>query len=343
MQQNSLVSVIVPVFNVAPYLAEALDSVINQTYRNLEIIVVDDGSTDDSGKICDEYAAKDKRIKSIHQTNQGVSAARNLGLDLMKGELVAFLDPDDAYKPEFIDTMVNTMYREKADIVLCGMTIHKTTKKMSTAGKKHILKLGGGYDSKTSLRALANGKLNASVCDKLYKRALFQDIRFPVGQFYEDHEVVYRTLEICEKLYVLDQPLYLCRVRPGSITQTFPSKHLVDYMLYLDYVTSFIKARTPAIFTPEDLRLNQQACLRTMISLFISGSEKSGNERDKIRDYLRNKIIELESEVEIKNCPLVTRVAYWILNHCPWLLKPLYRFVWPLIRTLRDFTGKLRG
>ncbi len=144
MQHNSLVSVIVPVFNVAPYLAEALDSVINQTYRNLEIIVVDDGSTDDSGKICDEYAAKDNRIQIVHIKHQGVSVARNTGLDLMKGELVAFLDPDDAYKPEFIDTMVNTMYREKADIVLCGMTIYKTTKRMNTSGKKRILQLGGG-------------------------------------------------------------------------------------------------------------------------------------------------------------------------------------------------------
>ena len=94
---NELVSVIIPVFNVRPYLEEALDSVIHQSYENLEIIIINDGSNDGSGEICDEYAVKDKRIRVIHQENRGLSAARNAGLDCMTGDYVAFLDPDDAY------------------------------------------------------------------------------------------------------------------------------------------------------------------------------------------------------------------------------------------------------
>lgn len=142
-----LVSVIVPVFNVKPYLNEALDSVINQTYKNLEIILVDDGSTDGSGEICDEYSAHDKRFVVIHQENKGLSCARNTGLDLMKGELVAFIDSDDAYCPEFIRTMVDAMNHEKADVVMCKTAIIRTTKKLKITSRAKISPkntVGGG-------------------------------------------------------------------------------------------------------------------------------------------------------------------------------------------------------
>ena len=144
-----LVSVIVPVFNVRPYIVEALDSVINQTYSNLEIILIDDGSTDGSGEVCDEYAARDKRIVVIHQKNNGVSSARNAGLDVMHGEAVAFLDPDDAYRSEFISTMVAAMNREKADIVMCKYTNHRTNKKMKSNGReKTYPTIRGGYTTR---------------------------------------------------------------------------------------------------------------------------------------------------------------------------------------------------
>lgn len=107
--ESPLVSVIVPVYNVKPYLNEALDSVINQTYRNQEIILIDDGSTDGSGEICDEYATRDNRIKVIHQTNQGLSAARNAGLDIMHGSVISFLDSDDAFHPQMIEIMLHEM------------------------------------------------------------------------------------------------------------------------------------------------------------------------------------------------------------------------------------------
>lgn len=126
-----LVSVIIPVFNSKVYISEALDSVINQTYKNLEIIIIDDGSTDGSGKICDEYAEKDNRIRVFHQKNIGVSAARNAGLDLAAGDFLAFLDSDDAYELTFIDSMMTAMIQNNADIVMCRYTEHKTTGKMS--------------------------------------------------------------------------------------------------------------------------------------------------------------------------------------------------------------------
>ena len=128
---SPLVSVIVPVFNVLPFLREALDSVIHQTYRNLEILIVDDGSTDGSGEVCDEYLI-DPRVRVIHQPHQGLSAARNAALDrmagalirvkdqVMAGEIVAFLDSDDVFFPDAIQTMLSAMQRTDADIVMGG-------------------------------------------------------------------------------------------------------------------------------------------------------------------------------------------------------------------------------
>ena len=114
-----LVSVIIPVYNVAPYLEEALESVINQSYNNLEILVIDDGSTDGSEIICEEYAARDKRIRVIYQVNGGLSDARNTGLDLAAGEYIAFLDSDDAYRSNMIEVMLRAVMRYQADIIIC--------------------------------------------------------------------------------------------------------------------------------------------------------------------------------------------------------------------------------
>ncbi len=119
MRNDALISIVIPVYNVRPYLAEALDSVIHQTYANLEILLVDDGSTDGSGEICDEYASKDPRIRVIHQENKGLSASRNAGLDRMRGESVAFLAPDDAFDPCFIEKLAAALNREQADLAMC--------------------------------------------------------------------------------------------------------------------------------------------------------------------------------------------------------------------------------
>ena len=133
-----LISVIIPVYNVRHYLKEALDSVIFQTYRNLEIIIIDDGSTDGSREICDDYL-DDSRVTVIHQKNKGLSAARNAGLDIMTGEYVAFLDSDDAYQSSFIEEMVNAIVREVADIVVCKYTVHSTVSEMDYSKTENLM------------------------------------------------------------------------------------------------------------------------------------------------------------------------------------------------------------
>ena len=130
IQTNApLVSVIIPVYNVAPFLNEALDSVIHQTYTNLEILIIDDGSTDESGEICDKYK-RDQRVQVIHQENRGLSAARNIGLDMMTGDIVAFLDSDDKYNKDYISRLLISMEQHGSDITICKFSNHKTLDKL---------------------------------------------------------------------------------------------------------------------------------------------------------------------------------------------------------------------
>ena len=223
--ESDRVSVIVPVYNVKEYLRESLDSLLVQTYRNLEILVVDDGSTDGSGKICDEYTRKDARIQVVHQENQGLSGARNTAMDLMTGELVMFLDPDDAYHPEMIWKMVETLCREQADMVLCKFSVHRTLQKMNPNGsgmRRLPSAPEGKYDRVSALQALASERFNYSVWNRIYRRKLWDGIRFPQGHVYEDVVVDYRILDRINSLYVLDDELYFQRI---CILVLFPKNH----------------------------------------------------------------------------------------------------------------------
>ena len=323
MERGMLVSVIVPVFNVEPYLAEALDSVIRQTYTNLEIIVIDDGSTDGSGRICDEYAGKDRRIRVIHQENRGLSAARNAGLDVMKGETVSFLDSDDAYYPEFIETMMTAMIRENAEIVTCKNSIRRTTGKMTGSRDEKIYPLiqPGVYDRAETLRALADEQINHSVWNKLYSKELWSGIRFPEGSVYEDIAITYRLIDRSRKICVLDLPLYMYRKRPGSICGTKTSKNITDYFNSRSRFEQFIEENIPEIFTEEHLKWFRRKGLRRRIVRYISYSGNSGTDGNAFRKEQRKQIVEEGKTIGIGKCCLRIRICYLMICYCPILAR----------------------
>ena len=210
-----LVSVIVPVYNVLPYLRESLDSVINQTYKDLEIIIVDDGSTDGSDAVCEEYA-KDSRVKVIHQKNHGLSAARNVGLDIARGDYIAFLDSDDVYLPDMIQTMVEGIQKSQADVIVCEF-IRVYSKKNIT--KKKIKKIHGLIitDEETISRddaiKLVTNKLRPCVWNKLYKKEVWNELRFPVGRVFEDTWIIPPMFEKFERIHFIPQTLIIYRQR----------------------------------------------------------------------------------------------------------------------------------
>ncbi len=214
---SPLVSVIVPVYNVEPYLRRCLDSIVNQSYTNLEIILVDDGSLDNSPQICDDYAAKDKRIIVIHKKNGGLSDARNAGLDVCKGEYISFVDSDDWVDEKYVEKLFSLIIEENADIAI-GENL-KTDGKISAKQENVIVK---AYSTRDALFHLFRKTHIAFVisCGKIYKRNLFKSIRFPVGKFHEDEFTTYILFYNSKKILYTSQILYYYYQRVGSIVST---------------------------------------------------------------------------------------------------------------------------
>lgn len=210
-----LISVIIPVYQVAPYLERCIGSVIDQTYHNLEIILVDDGSTDGSGKICDEYAGKDSRIKVIHQKNRGLSEARNRGIDIAGGEYLSFVDSDDWIDQRFIKVMYGISDEAGCDIVQCNF--QNVIDDCSEGDKRE-----GSYtvyspeEFSAATYTLLSWKCNLA-WNKLYKATLFEGIRYPTGKIHEDEFTTYKLIWRAERIAVTNTRLYFYRQRTDSI------------------------------------------------------------------------------------------------------------------------------
>ena len=216
---NPLISVIVPVYRVEAFLPRCLDSICGQTYRNLEIILVDDGSPDNCGKICDEYGEKDPRIRVIHKENGGLSSARNAGLDAAAGEYIGFVDSDDWIAPEMYETLLRAIEKWDAQLACCGRyDVREKTgeEKIGLCPKKDECVSGVAFAGKI----FRYDGCDSSACDKLYRRELLEGLRYPEGRVCEDMPVTYRLALKAERAALCPKPMYYYFHRQGSITQT---------------------------------------------------------------------------------------------------------------------------
>lgn len=224
-----LVSVVIPVYNVSRYLPQCMDSVIRQTYRNMEIILVDDGSTDGSGRICDEYAQRDARVCVVHSLNKGLASARNLGLDHIRGEYISFVDSDDWIEPHTIETLISTAINTGADIAVAGRCSEYIGKTVSTQKKDYDIKV---FQGEEILEAYAKGVFYDVVWNKLYCRECFDRITFPDGHNYEDvfttPSLLGDAAEQGKKVAAVSEELFHFRMRKSSITHTYSLGNLVD-------------------------------------------------------------------------------------------------------------------
>ena len=324
MDNNSLISVIIPVYNVKPYLEDALDSVLNQTYRNLEIIIVDDGSNDGSEIMCDDYGNRDSRVRVIHQRNKGLSGARNTGLSIMQGEAVAFLDSDDAYHPDFINKMARAMVRTNSDVVICDFRRYYTSRKMRLPRikrKQSFLKTGV-YMRNEALRALIDGKIQTAAWNKLYKREIWKKIRFPEGRLYEDTETTYCIFDICNTVYLLNLPLYKYRRRVGSITFSNSWQYYRDWLAAQSRMDAYFRSHVPDLFTDIQLENWRRLQIPGMLSFYARCSGKHGEKA--LCEKVRLKIIRVGKKVGIGKCQFRTRVAFRMLCFCPWSLRAVF-------------------
>lgn len=225
-----LISVIVPIYNVEPYLRRCVDSILAQKYRDLEIILVDDGSPDDCPQICDEYAAQDERIKVIHKANGGLSSARNAGLDIASGNWVSFIDSDDWIEPDMYEILLRNAINTNAEISVGGVNdevVYKDAVTVTKTTYHGVLKT----ETLSPVEAMARYFTTSwAAWDKIYRKELFQTIRFPVGEINEDEAIVLKLLDSCTTIAYTNQVFYHYIHRAQSITtSTFSEKKLAWY------------------------------------------------------------------------------------------------------------------
>lgn len=220
MNENPLISVIVAVYNAEEWLHRCIDSIINQTYTNLEIILVDDGSVDDSSHICDEYADKDDRIKVIHKANGGVSDAINTGLSMVNGEYIGFVDDDDYIVPEMYEELLNAITENKVDMVLCDCT-YVDEQGVAIADEISPIKKTEIIKPCEYLRRLAEPKSGyyVTIWNRLYKKDVLSNIMFPKGRTNEDGYVVHSIIKNCNNILVIKKSYCFYTQRAASISR----------------------------------------------------------------------------------------------------------------------------
>ncbi len=214
--ENEKITVIVPVYNVEEYLDRCVKSIMNQTYRNLEIILVDDGATDQSGAMCDEYASQDTRIKVIHKKNGGLSSARNAALDIATGAFIGFVDSDDYIHPTMFEKLYDACLRNQAQISIC---CHYTERGDKLLIEDYIIDEEEYFTAQEALKVLVRDKgMKNYAWDKLYKAELFAGVRYPDGRNYEDIATTYLLFHKADKLCRIPEYLYYYQIRENSIS-----------------------------------------------------------------------------------------------------------------------------
>ena len=239
---EKLISIVLPIYNVEKYIEKCMDSVLNQTYKNIEVILVDDGSPDRCPKICEEYAKKDNRIKVVHKENGGLSDARNAGIKVANGEYITFIDSDDYVDEDYVEFLYNNIEKTNADIAIgahrvlydSGKVIEKATHENSVLKPKEVLE-----------RILYDDGIDLSAWGKLYKISLFDDIKFPKGRLFEDSATTYMLVDKAKKIAVNSESKYNYIIRKDSISNASFSPQKMDLITSTREMSEYIKNKYP--------------------------------------------------------------------------------------------------
>ncbi len=243
-EEDILVSVIVPVYNVEKYLTQCIDSFIAQTYKNIEIILVDDGSTDRSGEICDEFKQKDSRIIVIHKENGGISSARNKALDIAKGEYICFVDSDDFVHPRYVEILLGAALDNDCRIAQCSFIHFISDKRLGEKSEEAPGRVSVRKGTEVCGAIYApGGVISTVVWTKIYHKSIWKKRRFPSGKIHEDLFVTFEILYECERVAIIDQKLYYYRKTPDSVTNMALDMRRLQYFEAMDRHLSFYKSK----------------------------------------------------------------------------------------------------
>lgn len=295
MTGEPLISVVVPVYRVEKWLCRCVDSLLAQTYQNIEIILVDDGSPDQCGAMCDAYAAKERRVRVVHQKNQGQSSARNVGVVNAKGPYIVFVDSDDWVEPNFLEVLRSVQIRTNADIVVCG---YSTEPKGPLIGCTE--KFFECLNTEQALKALCYQKLiETSPWGKLYRTEDVRKFPYPEGRIFEDLATTYKILAGAKHVAVCGRALYHYWQHPGSTMAASFRESRFDELTAADELYAFIAHQYPG--------LEQAACCRRFSCycqvLLLMPEQGYEKERKRIWQVLKEsrKRVLLDSNARKKN------------------------------------------
>lgn len=320
MNESPKISVIIPVYNVEQYLRQCLDSVVNQTYKNLEIFCVDDGSTDNSGKICEEYSLKDNRITVIHKQNDGISSARNAVIDMVKGRYITFIDSDDYVESDFIEYLYNILKKFNCKMSVCTHNIVKNNKIKKSFNLKTDYKLSSQECIK---RLLYNDGIDTSAWAKLYEKSLFNDIRYPVGKLFEDIATTYKFFIKSKEIACGHLAKYNYNVRDNSIVTEKFNRSKLDLLESTDNMAEEVINIFPNL-KKAALRRRVYArfsTLNQMVKVDKENEEKVKEMISFIKKYKWNILTDSNVPIRDKFATLLLQINY-----------NLYKYVWQKIK-----------
>jgi len=246
----NIISIIVPIYNTANYLEKCIDSVLKQSYNNLEVILVNDGSTDNSIEICKKYHKIDNRISIIDKKNGGLASARNAGLDIAKGNYYGFIDSDDYIHPNMFEELINALTKYNADISMCGRTIVRNNKEHSLFTLNNPA-VWSGKEAFSKLLLWDN--IDTSSCDKLFKKNLFKEKRFPFGMIGEDAYIIPEIISNANILVHIGKPMYYWFQRSDSISNSMPTiKSFSDLMKSYKKIAGYSRDKYPDLCARSD-------------------------------------------------------------------------------------------
>lgn len=338
MNEKPLITVIIPVYQVEKYLRRAVDSVLQQTYTNLEIILVDDGSKDGCGDICDEYASREARVRTIHKENGGLSDARNAGLDVAGGDYIAFLDSDDYYAPFFIEVLYREICRGEAEVVVCKYVV--TDAFLPSEGPDFSV-VKDNYEKGQYCREVFGREqmlLNQydALCkdatyfivawNKLYKASLWKGIRFPKGKIHEDEATIYRIFDKIQTGIYINIPMYAYFTLPDSITRARFRKERLQWFDGLDDRIRFFEKKGEVQCVKAALRSRADAAIRYYYPL-KEACPRAGKEKRRLKNYVRDALYrDKRGDLqERKFLPLSTRAGYRLFLVSPGIYRVIMK------------------
>lgn len=317
---NPKISIIVPVYKVEPYIHKCVDSILNQTFKDFEVILVDDGSPDNCGKICDEYAQKDDRVVVIHKENGGQATARNSGLDIARGEYIGFVDSDDYIEEDMYEFLYNLCIDNNCDIANCSSTIYFKDRVQVNGG--HGLMI---HNTNEAMRVAMEGVLyDECLWTKLIKKELFKNLRIPVGIAYEDTAFTYKLIDRAKRICCKGEAKYNYIKRDNSTMDRAIKEVKIDAVLVYEEMYKFIEEKYPELTDLVALKLANNTMSVMNLIIKQNNFEKYKDDYFKIAKILNTKF---KKTIKLKGYPRNVKILLFANKINPIIYKRIIKII----------------